>query len=105
MVCGPDPEPVVKLVADTVAVQFAPKPRLSVTLTVPSLARRLLPGAPLPSEAAPGTVIDSDPATAVVVAVQVGPGLAGGQVLPAAVEVAVLVSTRPPVSGLATVTV
>lgn len=49
--------PVVKSVAETVAVQSAPKPRPSVTWTVPSAALRVPPGAAEPRAAVAGAVM------------------------------------------------
>jgi hypothetical protein len=61
---------VVKLVAETVAVQSAPKPRSSVTWTVPKLALRMPPGAAEPREAPGATAMVSAPLTTAMVAVQ-----------------------------------
>src|ERR1700722_13571205 len=92
--------PVVNVVADTVAVQPAPKPRLSVTWTVPRLVSRWPPGAVVPRLATVGAVMDSSPAMMLVTPVQAGLVVPGGQVLPGLVEAAVLVRTRPPRWGL-----
>ena len=105
MVSAGVPAPVAKLVPETVAVQPAPKPRSSVTWTVPRPPLRVPPGAAEPRVAVAGTVMESGPATMATVTLQPGPGGPGGQVLPVAVEVAVLVRVPLPVSGLVTVTV
>src|SRR5712691_10558080 len=99
MVSGPVPVPVVNAVEDTVAVQLAPKPRLSMTWTVPKLPDRVVPGAELPSDAVPGTVIDSAPATTETETEQAELVLPDGHVLPGAVDATESVSRRSPVSG------
>ena len=106
MVSAEVPLPVVKSVAETVAVQPAPNPRSSVTWTVPRLALRVPPGAAEPRAGGgrggdgerPGDDADGDGAAPPLVQV-------GGQVLPGAVEVTVLVRAPLPVSGLFTVMV
>ena len=90
MVSAGVPVPVAKPVAETVAVQPAPKPRSSVTWTVPSPALRVPPGAAEPRLAVAGAVMESGPATTATVTVQPGLLDPGGQVLPGAVEVTVL---------------
>src|SRR6185437_10429245 len=105
MSCGPVPVPVVNAVEDTVAVQSAPKPRLSMTWTVPRLPDTVVPGAALPSEAVPGTEIDRLPATTDTETEQPDSVLSGGQVLPGSVEATVLSITRVPLSGSLTVVV
>jgi hypothetical protein len=105
MVSAGVPAPVAKPVAETVAVQPAPKPRLSVTWTVPRLAVMVPPGAAEPRLAVAGTVMDSGPATTATVTLQPGLVDPAGQVLPGAVEATVLDRAPLPVSGLFTVTV
>ena len=105
MVSAGVPVPVAKLVAETVAVQPAPKPRSSVTWTVPRPALRVPPGAAEPRLAVAGAVMVSGPATTATVTVQPGAAGPAGQVLPGAVETTVLDKAPPPVSGLFTVTV
>jgi len=61
MVSAGESVPVVKLVEEIVAVQVAPKPRLSVTWTSPSWAVTDPPGAVAPRLALAGAVMDSDP--------------------------------------------
>ena len=94
--------PVVKSVAETVAVQPAPKPRSSVTWTGP--ARRLEAAGSRGAEVRvgrdddgqrPGDDGDGHGAAR-------PPVPEGGQVLPGAAEVTVLVSMPLPVSGLLT---
>ena len=58
MVSAGVPVPVAKLVEATVAVQPAPKPRSSVTWTVPSRALRVPPGAAVPRLAVAGAVME-----------------------------------------------
>ena len=70
MVSAGVPVPVVKPVAETVAVQPAPKPRLSVTWTVPRPPLMVPPGAAAPRLALAGAVIDSGPARTATVTVQ-----------------------------------
>ena len=105
MVSAGVPVPVAKLLAETVAVQPAPKPRSSVTWTVPSPALRVPPGAAEPRLAVAGAVMESGPATTATVTAQPGLPDAPGQVLPVAVEVTVLAIMPVPVSGSLTVTV
>ncbi len=104
MVSRGEPTPVAKLVAETVAVQLAPKPRSSVTWTVPRLALRVPPGAAEPRLAKPGAVMESGPATTATVTVQPGLPDPAGQVLPVTVETTVLDKAPVPVSGSFTVT-
>src|SRR5271165_5658378 len=96
------PPPVVKLVEETAAVQPAPKPRSSVTATMPRFAWMVPPGGPAPRPALAGAVIDSGPAMTATMAVHWAPPPPAGQSLPAAVEAAVLVIVVDPVSGLLT---
>src|SRR5580700_8189787 len=105
MVSAGVPAPVAKPVEETVAVQSAPKPRSSVTWTVPRAPLRAPPGAPEPRLAVAGTVMDSGPAATATVTVQPGLLDPAGQVLPVAVEATVLDRAPLPVSGLFTVTV
>ena len=105
MVSAGVPVPVVKPVEATVAVQSAPKPRSSVTWTVPRPALRVPPGAAEPRLAVAGAVMVSGPATTATVTVQPGLPDPAGQVLPGAVETAVLARVPVPVSGLLMVTV
>src|SRR5450755_4648084 len=105
MVSAGVPVPVMELVPETVAVQSAPKPRLSVTWTLPRPALMVAPGSVEPRLALTGAVMDRPPAMTATVTVQAGLVLPGGQVLPAAAETAVLVRSRPPASGLFTVAV
>jgi hypothetical protein len=104
MVSAGVPAPVAKLVAETVAVQPAPKPRSSVTWMVPRPAARVPPGAAEPRLAVAGAVMDSGPAATGMVTVQAGLVDAAGQVLPGAAEATVLTRAPLPVSGLLTVT-
>ena len=104
MVSAGVPVPVVKAVVETVAVQLAPKPRLSVTWTVPRSALMVPPTEAEPRLELAGAVMVRTPPMTVTVAVQAGPVLPAGQVLPVAAETAVLDRTLPPVSGLSTVT-
>ena len=104
MVSAGVPLPVVNAVVATVAVQLAPNPRPSVTWTVPRLAWMVPPGLAEPRLTLAGAVMDRIPLMMVTVAVQAGLVAPDGQVLPVAAETAVLDRTRPPVSGLATVT-
>ena len=62
------------------------------------------PGGPEPRSALAGAVSDSGPVMTPVVTVHWPPGPAGGQLLPTAAEVTVLVRVVPPVSGLSMVT-
>src|ERR1700761_8921806 len=103
MVRRPAPLPVVKFVADTVAVQLAPNPRSSMTSMVPRFPDSVVPGAALPSEAVPGTSMDSGPGTTGIVTWQAALVLPGGQVLPAITEATVLVRDLVPASGSSTV--
>ena len=104
MVSAGVPSPVVNSVAETVAVHPAPKPRLSVTWTVPRLALMVPPGSAAPRLVLGGAVMDRAPLMMVTVTVQAGLALPEGQLLPVAAETAVLARIRPPVSGLLTVT-
>ncbi|MEU9047607.1 hypothetical protein AB0D63_39110, partial [Kitasatospora sp. NPDC048343] len=62
------PPPVVKLVADTVAVHvLVASPRPSETVTEPRAALRVPPGAALPRPAVAGTLIDSVPVVGMTV--------------------------------------
>src|ERR1700735_3094791 len=94
--------PVVKSLEDTEAAQSAPKPRPSVTPTVPRGEEMVVPGAPEPRAALAGAVIDSGPVMTAVVTAHGGMSVPGGQVLPGAAEVTVLARLVPPVSGLST---
>ena len=105
MVSACVPVPVAKPVDATVAVQSAPKPRSSVTWTVPRPEPSVPPGGPDPRLAVAGTVMVSGPATTATVTAQSGPGLAAGQVLPGTAEITVLDRVPGPVSGFLTVTV
>src|ERR1700678_2733577 len=98
------PPPMVKSLADTEAVQSAPKPRPSVTWTVPRLDSMVAPGGPEPRAALAGVVMDNGPLMTPVVTVHWPPLVPDGQLLPAAAEVTVLVRVVPPVSGLLMVT-
>src|ERR1700722_15702436 len=104
MVSAGGPVPVVKAVAETVAVQLAPNPRLSVTWTLPRLPLMVPPGAAEPRLALAGAVMDKAPPTTGTETVQAGRVLPDGQVLPGVPETAVLDRDRPPASGLFTVT-
>src|SRR6266536_5885876 len=99
MVSASVPVPVAKPVDATVAVQSAPKPRSSVTWTVPRSELSVPPGGAEPRPAVAGTVMVSGPATTATVTAQSGPGLAGGQVLPGTAEVTVLDMVPGPASG------
>ena len=103
MVSAGVPVPVAKLVPETVAVQPAPKPRSSVTWTVPRPPLAVPPGAAETQGGGGGAVIDSRPATTATVTLQPGPERPAGQVLPGAVEATVLDRAPLPVSGLLTV--
>src|ERR1700722_7574291 len=96
--------PVVKSLEDTEAPQSAPKPRPSVTPTMPRLEEIVDPGAPEPRAAVAGAVIDSGPLMTPVVTAHGAVVVPGGQVLPGAAEVTVLTRHVPPVSGLSIVT-
>src|ERR1700722_12568959 len=98
------PAPVVKSLEDTEGARSAPKPRPSVTPTVPRLEEMVVPGAPEPRAALAGALIDSGPVMTAVVTAHGGLSVRGGQVLPGAAELAVLTRLVPPVSGLSTVT-
>ncbi len=98
------PVPVAKPLEETVAVQPAPKPRSSVTWTVPSPAPRVPPGAAEPRLAVAGAAMESGPATTATVTLQPGLPDPAGQVLPGAVETTVLDRAPGPVSGSFTVT-
>ena len=104
MVSAGVPVLVAKLLLETVAVQPAPKPRLSVTWTVPRSPLRLLPTEAVPRLELSGAVMVSAPPMTGTVRPQGDPVLPAGQVLPGSAEAAVLARTLPPVSGLSTVT-
>src|ERR1700722_135733 len=104
MVSAGLPAPVVKSLEETAAAQSAPKPRPSVTWTVPRLETMVEPGGPEPRAALAGAVIDSGPVMTPVVTVHWPLLVPDGQVLPAAVEVTVFTRLVPPVSGLSMVT-
>src|ERR1700722_2647578 len=104
MVSAGLPAPVVKSLEDTEAAQSAPKPRPSVTPTVPRLEEMVVPGAPEPRAALAGAVIDSGPLMTAVVTAHGGLRVPGGRVLPGAGALEVLTRLVPPVSGLSTVT-
>src|ERR1700722_769695 len=103
MVSAGVPVPVAKPLAETVAVQLAPKPRSSVTWTMPSPPLRVPPGAAEPRLAVPEAVMESGPATTATVTLQTGLADPDGQLLPVAVETTVLDKTPWPGSGLFTV--
>src|SRR5882724_4481197 len=105
MVSAGVPAPVAKLLAETDTVQSAPKPRSSVTWTVPRTPLRVPPGSADPRLATAGATMDSGPAMTATMAVQSGLVLPAGQSLPTAAEATVLDRTALPVSGLCTVTV
>src|ERR1700735_3268939 len=63
MVSAAVPIPVVKSVAEVVAVHPATPARASVTWTMPRLALAVVPGAAEPRLALPGAVIESTPRT------------------------------------------
>src|SRR5579859_5727580 len=96
--------PALKSLDDTETVQSAPKPRWSMTWMRPRLPWIAVPGAPEPRSALAGAVIDSGPVMTPVVTAHAPPVAAVGQVLPAAVEVTVLVRLVLPVSGFLIVT-
>src|SRR5450631_1836217 len=104
MVSAGVPPPVTKLVLETAAVQAAPKPRLSVTWTVPRSALRILPTETVPRLELAGAVMVSAPPMTGTVTPQGDPVLPAGQVLPGSAEAAALDRILPPVSGLSTVT-
>ena len=103
MVSAGLPLPVVKSVEDTVEVQSAPKPRLSVTWMVPRLLLMVAARGCGAEVAAAGAVRVRGPAMMPVMAVH-WLRRSPGAVAAGAAEVAVLARMSFPVSGLLTVT-
>ena len=104
MVSAGVPPPVLKPVEETVAVQPTPKPRLSVTWTLPRSACTVPPTTVEPRSELIGVLMDKAPAMTPTLTAQRGSVLPAGQLLPGSAETAALVRTRPPVSGLSIVT-
>ena len=105
MVSAGESVPVVKSVEETVVVQAAPKPRLSVTWTSPSWAVADPPGAVAPRLALAEVVMDSDPLRTSTLTVHELLLVPGGQLLPGTGEMTVLVRIAFAVLGLVMVTV
>src|ERR1700733_6370402 len=104
MVSAALPIPVVKSVAEVVAVHPATPARPSVTWTMPRLALAVAPGAAEPRLALAGAVIESTPRTTATLELHRGSVLPDRQLLPGSAELTVLARVRFPVSGSLTET-
>src|ERR1700733_627931 len=104
MVSAAVPIPVVKSVAEVVAVHPATPARASVTWTMPRLALAVVPGAAEPRVALAGAVIERTPRTTGMLELHRGSELPDGQLLPGAAELTVLTRLRSPVAGSLTET-
>src|ERR1700677_4019939 len=104
MVSAARPAPVVKSVAEAVAVQPATPARSSVTWTIPRLPAAVPPGAAEARLALAGAVIESTPRTTRMLELHCGSELPDMQLLPGSAELTVLASVRLPVSGSLTET-